>query len=334
MEIRAKNIGCFKIWMKSLLLLVFCLTGVASVSPAYAAEPLLIIRVEGRAFDQAVKGLSDELEEDFAIVEMVVGRETTVSDIKMKVDVVSPKIVVLMDNQSISLFKQYQGQLPDSQFHVPSVSIMGVFLDIAIDGLSNAAGIYYEVPVVTSIVNLRSVLNMRFDKVGLVYRPFIGQFVQENTEYCAKEGVELVAHEISLKSNVKKELKRGLKALRKKVKVDAIWVPNDSLLVNNVLLQEVWLPFANRYKKPIIVGVEILVDPLFNFGTFAVIPDHTALGMQAAEMVFDAMENNWRLESNKVEPPRSVYKIINLKQARRLFSVNEEGLANIDKISE
>jgi hypothetical protein len=39
----------------------------------------------------------------------------------------------------------------------------------------------------------------------------------------------------------------------------------------------------NKHKKPVIVGVETLVNPGLGFGTFAILPDHTELGKQLAE---------------------------------------------------
>jgi putative ABC transport system substrate-binding protein len=93
-----------------------------------------------------------------------------------------------------------------------------------------------------------------------------------------------------------------------------------------------WIPCVRKYKIPIVVGVEVLVRPKLNFGTFAVLPDHVSLGIQAAEMVFDLMDNNWEINKSRVDPPLAVYKIINLQQAEKYFTVTEENLKSVDKI--
>jgi hypothetical protein len=295
-------------------------------------ESLLIIRMAGKNFEQVVLGLSEELTEEFFLHELIIDKTTKKHQIAPKIKEVLPKIVVLMDNISINLYKRYQKGLPQSEFIVPSVAVMASFMDIAIKDLKNATGIFYEVPLVTSIVNIRAILSSNsFGKVGVVHREFMRPAISLNKKYCKKEDVELISHSVPNKGSVTSELKHALNELGKKV--DALWIPNDNKLINAELFTSVWRSFAKEFQKPIITGVESLVLPKFKFGTFAVIPDPLQLGTQAAEIVFDAMENDWEVETGEVEPPRSVYKIINLEQAERLFQVDKERLQNmVDKI--
>ncbi len=322
---------CKRILVTILLTTVFGLNAGLYCTQVYAKEPILIIRAEEKAFEDSEKGLSDEIEGELSIRTMVIKEDTTEKSIETKIKTVSPKIVVLMDNKSISLYKKYQSGRTGPPY-IPSVSIMGLFMDSAIKGLKNATGIYYEIPVVTSIINLRNVLDVPLEKVGIIHREFMKNFIIRNREYCLKEDVDLISYEISRK-NYKSGLKKGLTFLTKKKKVDAIWVVTDSKLITSDMLQSVWFPFAKKFKKPIIVGVEMLANPKFNFGTFAVVPDHTSLGMQAAEIVLDAMENDWSVEKRAIAPPRSVYQIINLEQAKRLFKVKDDKLKDVDKIA-
>lgn len=295
-------------------------------------ESLLIIRVAGKNFEQVVLGLSEELSEEFFLHELIVNKSTKQQQIAPKITEVSPKIVILMDNISINLYKAYQKGLPQSVSIIPSVAVMASFMDIVIKDLKNATGIFYEVPIVTSVVNLRAILSSHpFAKVGVVHRQFMTPVINLNQNYCAKEHIELITYPIANQGNLKSELQKGLNQLGKQV--NALWIPNDNKLINAELLQSVWLSFAKEFQKPIITGVENLVEPQFEFGTFAVIPDPIQLGTQAAELVFDAMDNDWEIEAGEVEPPRSVYKIINLKQAEHLFQVDKEKLQNlVDKV--
>ncbi|EDN70455.1 ABC transporter substrate binding protein [Beggiatoa sp. PS] len=295
-------------------------------------ESLLIIRVEGKNFEQVVLGLSEELTEEFFLHELIVDKSTKKQQIAPKIKEISPTIVVLMDNISINLYKGYQKGLPQAESIIPSVAVMASFMDIAIKDLKNATGIFYEVPLVTSVVSLRAILSSHsFDKVGVVHREFLTPAIGLNQKYCAREDVELISYPIPNKGDNQSELKNALNQLGKKV--DALWIPNDNKLINAELFNSVWIPFAEEFQKPIITGVESLIAPKFEFGTFAVIPDPLQLGTQAAELVFDAMDNDWAVETGKVEPPRSVYKIINLEQAERLFQVDKEKLQNmVDKV--
>ncbi|MCP4112714.1 MAG: hypothetical protein GY749_45500 [Desulfobacteraceae bacterium] len=322
-----KNTAYFKYSCFSLFFGIVCFF----TAPVIAKDSLFVIRAEGKDYEQTVTGMKDELEEDISVTEYLIGNKTTKRDINREMKRVSPEIVVLMDNSAISFFKQYQQELPASVPVVPSVSLMASFTDLAIEGMKNATGIFYEVSVVSSVVNFRAILNKPIRKVGIVHRKFMGKSVTRDAVYCAGEKIELVPYAIPDSGRMKSNLKKGLKFLKKK-HVNAIWVANDSEMLEMKLLQSVWRPFFRKYKKPVIVGVEILANPKLDFGTFAVIPDNISLGIQAAETVLDAMDNEWEVEAGVVAPPRSVYKIINLKKAKKLFKISEENLQDIDKI--
>jgi hypothetical protein len=301
---------------------------------AYAKEPMLIVRRSGKDFDEVVKGMTEELSTDFTINDFIVLKETDVPTLVAKIKEIKPKIAVLLDNQSISLFKKYQSELPDTARIIPSVSLMGILIDRLIRDMKNATGIFYEIPIVTSAVNMRAVLGVRIKRVGVIHRKFMSGFVEMNTKYCEKENIRIIPFELPDKeTDYSPIIKKGLKQLLKKDSIDAIWVPNDNALLTPVTIRDVWAPFTKESKIPVIVGVEVLVNPSLNFGTFAVLPDHIALGSQAADMVYDIKDNGWSVSDRKVEPPLSVYKIINLPQAKEVFKVKDENLRNVDRIA-
>jgi ABC-type uncharacterized transport system substrate-binding protein len=318
------------------LISVFCLLLTAVPLSADANDAVLIIRIEGKDFLQAVSGVKGELEEELDIHELVVSKTSSEKEIARKMATVSPKLVILMDNVSIVLYRNYQNSLPDPSRVPPSVSLMASFTDLAIQDLKNASGIFYEAPLVTSLVGLRAILaSHSFEKVGTVYRPFMADSVRRNRTYCEKEGIELAAVEIPDEAYPESELKKALRLLLRDKSVSAFWLPNDSGIINPELFRSVWIPFAQEFRQPIIVGIEMLAEPRLDFGTFAVVPDHFELGVQAAHMVFKAMDRGWKVQAGKVFPPRSVRKIINLKQAESLFRVDKEKLQYMaDKILE
>jgi len=325
--------GTIKQYSRTILVLILIICCMVTGSDfACAKDSLLIIRLDDNALKQAVDGIHSQIRQDFLVVEMIVNADTMSNEIARKMKEVSPKLVVLMDNAAISLYKKFQKGLPDSSETVPSVSIMATFMDLAIRDMKNATGIFYEVPVVTSVVNLRSVMpSIPLKKIGVAYREFMEQSVMINRGYCKRESIELVSQPIAEESNPESDLKKALKLLRDQ-NIDALWIPNDNKMVNASLLKSVWIPFAGQFRKPIIVGVEVLVQPKFKFGTFAVIPDSFELGVQAAEVIYDIRDNNWSAEGREIEPPRSVYKFINMEQAQRLFRIDKEKLGNVDKI--
>ncbi len=313
------------------LILISC-CAVAGSDDVYAKDGLLIIRLDDKALEQAAEGIRSQVKKDFLTEELIVSANTDSNEVARKMKDVSPKLVVLMDNAAISLYKKFRKGLPESSQAVPSVSIMASFMDMAVRDMKNATGIFYEVPIVTSAVSLRAVMpSVPLKKIGVVHREFMEQSVKTNRGYCKKEDIELVSRIIPGDGDVGAELEKALNLLRDQ-NIDALWVTNDNKLVNASLFRSVWIPFAEQFRKPIIVGVEVLVQPKFEFGTFAVIPDPFELGTQAAEIIYDIRDNNWSAEGREIEPPRSVYKIINMEQARRLFRVDKEKLGNVDKI--
>lgn len=293
---------------------------------------ILVLRRDGKDFADALKGMNEELKADFDFKDKVIEKKTEVSEIRTEITSVKPKAIVLMDNSAITLYKKYQAGLKANEPIIPSVSIMGVFIKDAISDIKNACGISYEIPIVTSIVNLRAVLGSSMKKVGVIHREFLNDFVIKNREFCKMEGIEIIDITLPNKSNdYKKLLKDGLKTLFEEKKVDVLWVPNDNAFLNIDIIQNVWVPAVKKEKKPVVVGVELLVNPKLEFGTFAVLPDHVALGSQAAEMIYDIMDNDWQCEEGQVDPPLAVFKIINLKQAKKNFNVADEKLKAVDK---
>jgi ABC-type uncharacterized transport system substrate-binding protein len=111
------------------------------------------------------------------------------------------------------------------------------------------------------------------------------------------------------------EVADALQTLLKKEKVEALWIANDNVLLKPDLLGNVWLPALKKNKVPLIVGVEALVNPKLNFGTFAVIPDPVAIGEQAAEIIFDLKADDWEHSGNEISPAISMYSVLNYKSA-------------------
>lgn len=302
------------------------------VNAVLAKDVLLVLRQDGKDFEEALKGLTEELKDDFSIKDKVITKKSEVDEIRLEIDTNNPKLIVLMDNTSITLFKKYQTTLKDGEPVIPSLSIMGVFIADAIREIKNATGISYEIPIVTSVVSLRSILGVPMKKVGVVHREFLNNFLTQNKKFCGMEGIEIVNVTLPNKSDdYNSLLKKGLTTLFEEHNVDVLWVPNDNAFLKPDIIQSIWVPAVKKQKKPVIVGVEILVKPQLGFGTYAVLPDHLSLGGQAAEKIYDIMDNEWQCDNGHVDPPLGVYKIINLQQAKKNFKATDEKLKAVDK---
>jgi hypothetical protein len=279
--------------------------------------------------------MNREIGEDFAVDERTLAPGAGIKDIAESLRKIGPRLVILMDNRVIGLYRRYQASLPDSVPPVPSISLMAASLDHEINGLKLATGIAYEIPILTSAVNLRSILKRPLPKIGIVHRDFLTGFVAGNREYCRREGMTLTA--VALRNqepDFTKAVRRALRTLLEEGKVDALWVPNDFALLTPELLRQVWLPMLNRYRTPVIVGVEALAQPGLGFGTLAVLPDHLELGRQLSEMILEISASGFSVPAGTVRLPLSIIKVVNLPQARKITGLGREGLGNVDRILE
>ncbi len=305
------------------------------VATACAKDPVLVFRPEGGDYDAVIRGMGREIGEDFTIGQQTLAPGAGIQAMAEPIRRTAPRLVILMDNRIINLYKSYQASLPDSVPPVPSISLMAASLDHEIVGLKLATGIAYEIPILTSAVNLRDILKRPLPKIGIIHRDFLSDFVAGNKEYCRQEGIALTA--VVLKNqeeNFGKAIRKGLRTLFEEEQVDALWVPNDNALLTAALLRDVWIPMLNRYRKPVIVGVEALAQPGLGFGTLAVLPDHTELGRQLAEIVVELSTAGFAAPDGKVRQPLSIIKVVNLPQAHKIAGVGRENLGSVDRILE
>jgi hypothetical protein len=245
-----------------------------------------------------------------------------------------PKIVILMDNLPILLYKEYQSSLPDTAPVIPSIAFLAIYMDQTIKGMKNSIGVRYEIPVVASIANLRFLLDHPFKKVGVVHRAFMDSLIILNQEYCLKENIQLIPYSIPDEEKFwgfGGNLRKSLQKLCNKENVDALWVLNDNALLTPDLIKDVWQPLLKSYRIPVIVGVEALVNPKLRFGSYAVLPDHNALYRQVADVAYRIKDNNWEVPSSTIQQPVTVNDIANFTWLAK-YNIPKNKLTKIGKI--
>jgi hypothetical protein len=62
------------------------------------------------------------------------------------------------------------------------------------------------------------------------------------------------------------------------------------------------------------------------------LPDHGALGLQAANMVFSLADEDWNANARPVELPLSVQSTVDLPWSRQHLEFREDALERIDRI--
>jgi hypothetical protein len=296
------------------------------------AKSILVCMPETRQTSEVWRGLSDELGREFALVALRAEGAETSSTIARGIERYRPSALVLMNNPTVDGYRRLQAHARHEAFP-PSVIVMSSFLEGRPAGLRGATGISYEVPLITVVTNLRKLIATPIDRIGVVHRPPLQGFVKRQAALAYREQTVVVREEVSQAPNPS-EIKRALRRLKQRC--DAIWVLNDDRLLSPRLLADGWLHGLNEPPfVPTIVGAASLVSPRRSFGTFAVLPDHTALGTQAANLLLDIAENDWALpNAGATELPLSTTTTVDLTQAKERFVLRPSALAQVDKVLE
>lgn len=297
-----------------------------------SAETILVFMPETTQTQQVLIGIGDEVGGQFSLLAVGISGANDDLAIKRAIGDHQPRAVILMNNPTVAAYRQYLRH-PLANHDLPVIVAMSSFLDVAQLREMNAVGISYEVPLITVVTNLRRIVATPVERVGVIYRRRLAPFIESETQLAAMEHISVVSEVVSSNPNPS-ELKRALRLLRQKS--DVLWILNDDQLLTPRLLADGWLPgLQERPWRPIIVGAGSLVSAQRSFGTFAVVPDHTALGVQAASLLFEIADNDWRIPDRpRAELPLSTRTAIDLVQATDRLSLLTDALAQVDHVVE
>lgn len=274
-----------------------------------------------------------ELSADFDVIPCVVHRNSDVAAIAECIEREKPRGVVLVNNPTVRLYQKYQRTLHPDTPALPAVILMSSFLEEFYGQIPNATGIAYEVPLITSVVNLRTFLTRDIRRVGVLSRPAFSGYIARQQKLAAMEDVSIV--EIPLDEHpTEEQIETSVEVLCRKVKVDALWILNDNVLLNPETIVRGWMPAIQECHLPVIVGVGALVNPEVHFGSFAMLPDHEALGAQAAELIYELAEDDWTVGDRGVDLPLSVTTTVDINQAREHLGFREDMIGNVDVVVE
>ena len=208
----------------------------------------------------------------------VVAPETGLAELASALERAAPACVVFMNNTSVRLYRDYQRAHRGAKFP-PAVVVMASFIEDIRRDLVGATGIAYEVPAVSALVGLRAAITTPITRVGVLHGAYSRDFVERQRKLAAQEHFEIVPVEVRGADPSLKDVRAALRALKNVHHVDALWILNDNeLLKDGRFLLDAWTPALDTLGVPVVVGAEPLVNAQASFGTFAVLPDHAALG--------------------------------------------------------
>ena len=297
-------------------------------------DQVVIFATKGNIFDQARNGLVNEIRDEFSVSVIEVTENTSTSSIDSVIDGYSlPKAVVLIGNNAVRSYVKYANQNRQKTESIQVVTILALDVQRAVAGIEKVNAIAYETPMLTALVSFRRVFSKPVNKVGVLYRNPLKEFIEKHTRYCAKENISIIGIEVSDDtSKIQLDIASALQNLIRTENVDALWIPNDNVLLKPEFLGNIWFPALKKKKIPLIVGVEALVNPELNFGTFAVIPDPVAMGEQAAEIIYNLKADDWQHNGIMIHPAISMYSVLNLKKAYEIAAKEDFKTYEVSKI--
>jgi hypothetical protein len=297
---------------------------------------ILALGPRSQAYFTAFNAMYEDLETEFRMEYRQSEEDGSYDAFERHIETLDPVLIVLLDNASINHYRTYQNKFKDRGGFPPAIAAMSLFVRESIQGLENISAIGYQMPVNISIAPLQVLLKKPIKKVGVIYRKQQRSFFEKQAKLLRNiEGIELVVREVDSLRNLSRSLRRELNHLIKKEEIDVLWVPNDSaLILTDRALVDVWQPKLRSFKKPVVVNVPTLMEPPFDIGTIAVLPDHTELGLQLAQKIVRLRDSNWQAQET-FEEAYSRYTIFNRAFADRFLDYNKDKIHEIvDKIVE
>ena len=296
------------------------------------APKVLVVMPDLPATREVWNALATELSVELDVALHLVDSNASARDFAAVLEHEKPQVLVLMNNPTVRAYRAYQKSKGANARFPPAIVVMASFLEEQLAGLRNATGISYELPGVIVLANLRSLLTRAIVRVGVVYRPSFADFLWRQQKLAMREEIDLIGVPVR-EQPAAPDVRRAIFALEKDYNVDAIWVLNDNALLAPELLRKAWLPSLGAMKPlPAVVGVPSLVSSEQHFGTFAIMPDHAALGVQAAALVFDVVDGGFSAAGVTRQLPVSVETIVDASQVEQHFSLQPGALERIDHV--
>jgi hypothetical protein len=290
----------------------------------------LIVMPPSGPFQEVRRSLTTELKRSFNVATFIVSPGVGSDALAAAIQKEAPRCVVLMNNSSVRLYRDYQHAQPPGSTP-PAIIVMAAFLEDIRGELSRATGISYEVPGVTAFVSLRAIVKTPVARIGVVHAKYERRFIERQKVLAAREHVSLVTVEVSNEPTAS-EIEDALAKLERERGIDALWVLNDNrLLKNGAFLNEAWRPGVESLGVPVIVGAAPLLESQDRFGTFAILPDHDALGVQTANLILDVADDGWRVEDHPIELPLSTITVVDVATAKQRFGLRDMAMQRIDR---
>ena len=228
--------------------------------------------------------------------EFFMDKDTSYAEFLSAVKKNQPKVLAVFDNKAVNfaIRMHEQGALPKGPA-LPVAATMALNLKNVLKNTRNMCGIAYEVPAFTILTKFRSLVKSTLTTVLAPYRKKeFDTLLNDAKGQLGKENIRLIPVDVeqngdsieSINKTVAKLLMEGYNG----VKIDAIMIPADNLILNNDSFTSIWVDGARKLKIPFLCNVDKFASREFDFCTFAASPDFVELGHQFAEQIHEILQ--------------------------------------------
>jgi putative ABC transport system substrate-binding protein len=300
--------------------------------PRHPGRPLLLVAMpDSPTFHLVRRSLIGELKDDFDISTFLVPPRMTLPEFARRLEQQRPRALVVMDNPVLALYRAHAARTAAGNPVPPAVVLMTSFLQ-ELAPVPGVTGVAYEVPAVTALSQLRAIVKAPVRRVAVLHRPGFRSLVARQAALAAREQIALVPFEVRGEPTPG-EIRNVLQHIRRASDIDALWMLNDNaLLGDSDFRAATWRAEIPRFRIPVIVGLPNLVTGQDRFGDFAVVPDHEALAVQTAQLIFKLAASDWRTDAHPIELPISTLTLANLARLAQLAGLQPHAEERIDHV--
>ena len=128
---------------------------------------------------------------------------------------------------------------------MPKFVFMTLLADLTARGLSNTAGITFEVPLYTLVTNFRIISQKDFSRIGIFYRISFARSVEESKKLLEREQIRISAVCVDCDQGKKPSIENTLRIMNDSLdklvsdeKVEAFIIPGPIILLS---IPKAWL---------------------------------------------------------------------------------------------
>lgn len=300
------------------------------------AKTVLVLRPDGSEYSKAEHGLRSELS-SYEYHTLISSSTSEQKQLRKKIDSIAPDFIVVMENHNLNRLIDLSLNGMDFSQH-PVFSILSLNLKSTIKNQSHFYGIEVEVPAYTLITQFRKVSHSTVSKIGVFHQKELSFRIQEAKKTLKQEEINLVSYCLDCKTPISNRLllqmlKNEYREMIFEDEIDAIWMIEDNLSLNQTTLEHFWTRIVKNSSIPILTPFTSYTNPTINLGHFSAQAKYYELGTQVGLQI-EMYADEGKLDT-QTEPPISVNTSINLPKLENIhWKIKKKKVERVKQIFE